>query len=99
MVTDEFLLEQYPGDQIRVERKIDASDEWITIKELVIPELASNMRVDVDYLDGTTSRWFDNIINIQNAREQAVALRFKFKRFQIFELKNGEWVSVYDWKK
>ena len=99
MVTDEFLREQYPGDQIRVERKIDASDEWITIKELVIPELTSNMRVDVDYLDGTTDRWFDNIINIQKAREQAVALRFKFKRFQIFELKNDAWISVYDWKK
>lgn len=99
MVTDEFLREEYPGDQIKVERKVDSSDEWITIKELIIPELSSNMRVDVEYLDGTTDRWFRNIKDIQLEREHAVALRFKFKRFQIFELKNDEWVSVYDWKK
>jgi hypothetical protein len=98
MVTDAFLEREYAGENIEIE-KLNDSGEWVPIKNLSIKEPQKTMKAVVLNICGKMEEYFGDIRELAKMKEFAVSIRNKFKRFQIFELKDGNWVEVYDWKR
>jgi hypothetical protein len=96
VVTDKFLESNYGGEDIVIEKLNDAG-EWVCVKNVTIDNPKMTMKTVILSISGRVEEYFGDIADLKKMKEHAVIHRNSFKRFQIFELKDGNWVQIYNW--
>lgn len=97
VVNNEFLKKEFEGETISIFKLIDG--EWIHQEDIVIDAIEKDLKVVIDKHNGEQEEHYGTMDEVKYCKERAVAIRNSFKRFQMFELKDGNWVQFYDWKR
>ena len=97
VVNNEFLKKEFEGETISIFKLIDG--EWAHQEDVVVDAIEKDLKVVIDKHNGEQEEHYGTMDDVKYCKERAVAIRNSFKRFQMFELKDGNWVQFYDWKR